>query len=72
MAHGENPDKSEPKVQQPTGDGSGNSQRRGDGGRSGGRGGGCSGDSLGGSGSGDGDSNIAAKMPMTAMCDKHG
>ena len=56
--------------QQPTGDGSGNSRRRGDGGRGGGRGGGCSGDSLcGGSGSGDGDSNVAATKGTRAMGD---
>ena len=73
LAHGEKPDRSEPKIQQPTGDGSGNSRRRGDGGSGGGRGGGCSGDSLcGGSGSGDGDSNVAATTAMTAMCDKRG
>jgi hypothetical protein len=73
LAHGEKPDRSEPKIQQPTGDGSGNSQRRGDGGRGGGRGGGCSGDSLcGGSGSGNGDSNVVATMVLTEMCDKHG
>jgi hypothetical protein len=68
LAHGEKPDRSEPKIQQPTGDGSSNSQRRGDGGRGSGRGGGCSGDSLcGGSGSGDEDSNVAATTAMTAM-----
>jgi hypothetical protein len=61
------------EIQQPTGDGSGNSRRRGDGGRGGGRGGGCSGNSLcGGSGSGDGDSNVAATTAMMAMCDKRG
>jgi uncharacterized membrane protein YgcG len=61
------------ELQQPTGDGSGNSRRRGDGGRGGGRGGGCSGDILcGGSGSGDGDSNVVATTATTAMCDKRG
>ena len=66
-------DRLEPKIQQPTGDGSGNSRRRGGGGRDGGRGGGCSGDSLcGGSGSGDGDINVAATTAMTAMCGKRG
>ena len=73
MAHGEKPDRLEPKIQQPTSDGSDNSQRRGDDGRGGARGGGCSGNSLcGSSGSGDRDSNVAATAAMTAMCDKHG
>jgi hypothetical protein len=73
FAHGEKPDRSEPKIQQPTGDGSGNSRRRGDGVRGGGRGGGCSGNSLcGGSGSGNGDSNVVATMAMIGgLADEH-